>query len=276
MQPDLNLFYPEWQGYGKDQQVFHGAHHLCRHVIPDTSFEQVDVSTEERLIQENGILGLASALSLLDQAQSIIENVDPNHIFTIGGTCACELAPVSFLNKKYDGDLAVFWFDAHGDLNTPATSPSGRLHGMPLRLLLGDGEAQLLNQLPSNLLPEQVALVGTRDLDPGEVDYINQNKLPLFDQHHTRRDALIDFVKTQGYSNVYIHFDLDVLEPNEFPHVLVPTPDGLGVNQATRMLATIRKNFDVVGASVVEYCPQEGGNSEALHKLLTAGFGYPL
>ena len=135
----LNLLYPEWQGYGAHKQVMHGARHLCHHVLPDTSFAAIDVPETESLTVENGILGLSPSLSLLDQAQSLLNTANPRRIFTAGGTCACELAPIAYLNQKYGGDLAVFWFDAHGDLNTPESSPSGRLHGMPLRTLLGKG-----------------------------------------------------------------------------------------------------------------------------------------
>ena len=58
----------------------------------------------------------------------------------IGGTCGAEIAPVAYLNNHYESDLAILWFDAHGDLNTPKTSLSGHFHGMVLRTLLGEGQ----------------------------------------------------------------------------------------------------------------------------------------
>ena len=82
----------------------------------------MSVPEVEELIEEDGIIGRRSLLRLLDRAAKVLLANDPNRIFTVGGTCACELAPVAFLNEKYDGDLALFWFDAHADLNTPATS----------------------------------------------------------------------------------------------------------------------------------------------------------
>ena len=60
----------------------------------------------------------------------------PDIVVTVGGTCGVEAAPVAYLNERYDGNLAVVWFDGHGDLNSPATSPSGHFHGMVLRTLL--------------------------------------------------------------------------------------------------------------------------------------------
>ena len=115
--------------------------------------------------------------------------------------------------------------------------------------------------------------MGARDLDPGERDYIAQTQLAHFSAGITDGDALVDFAKTAGYSNVYIHFDLDVLEPADFPHVLVATPQGLRFESAIRAVALLREQLDVVGASVVEYCPIEGGGTEALRRLVVEGFG---
>ncbi len=265
----FNLFYPEWQGYGSHQEVYHGAHHFCRHVGNKLTYGEVDVFEVEELVKEGGIVGRNSLLRMMDQAASILKQVDPSNTFMIGGTCACEVVPVSYLNEKYDGDLAVFWFDAHGDLNTPESSPSGRLHGMPLRSLLGEGDNQILERVTRKLTPKQVALVGTRDLDPGEKTYIGEKDLPIFKPHSsTHLDELVDFAKKSGFKHAYIHFDLDVLEPTEFPHVLVPVPEGLSIRYAIDGLSLVRDNFEVVGCSIVEYCPKDGGGTETLGRLM--------
>ena len=93
-------------------------------------------------------------------------------VVTVGGTCGVEAAPVAYLNEQYDGDLAIVWFDAHGDLNAPATSPSGHFHGMVLRTLLGEGPHEYVGELRRPLRPAQLFLAGTRDLDPEESAYI--------------------------------------------------------------------------------------------------------
>lgn len=269
MKGQFNLFYPEWQGYGSHQEVYHGAHHFCRHVGNKLSYNEVDVSEKEELQKEAGIIGRNSLLRMMDHAAVILNKMDPSNTFMIGGTCACEIVPVSYLNEKYDGDLAVFWFDAHGDLNTPESSPSGRLHGMPLRTLLGEGDSRILEKVSRILKPEQVALVGTRDLDQGEKTYIREKDLPIFKPNSTRHlSELVDFAKMAGFKHAYIHFDLDVLEPKEFPHVLVPVPEGLSIRHAIDGLLLVRDNFEAVGCSIVEYCPKEGGGTETLGKLM--------
>lgn len=269
MKGQFNLFYPEWQGYGSHQEVFHGAHHFCRHVGASLKYEQVEVSESEELKKEGGIIGRSSLLRMMERANNILTQANPAQTFMIGGTCACEIVPVSYLNQKYDGDMAVFWFDAHGDLNTPDSSPSSRLHGMPLRSLLGEGDSQVLSHVSRILKPEQVALVGARDLDQGEKTYVAQNNIPVFKPNSpSHLSELVDFAKTAGFRNAYIHFDLDVLEPTEFPHVLVPVADGLGIQNAIDGLSLIRDNFSVVGCSIVEYCPKEGGGTNELGRLM--------
>lgn len=269
----LNLLFPEWQGYGSSQAVYHGAHYLCRHLASDFQFTEVEVPEQETLLKVDGILGRDASLRLFDRADSLLRVAKPDSIFMVGGTCACEMAPVSYLNEKYDSDLAVLWFDAHGDLNTPDTSPSGRLHGMPLRALLGEGDKLILNRIRRTLVPSQVALVGSRDLDSGELSYIDLNRVTLIQPTLSDGEELIDFLESRKHSKIYIHFDLDVLEPNDFPHVLVPTANGVRFDSAIRALADIRNNFDIVGASVVEYCPRGDGDTQKLERLMFDGFG---
>lgn len=274
MSKPFNLLFPEWQGYGAHQDVYHGAQHFCRHVGEKLTFDEVKVPEKEQLVEEGGIIGRSSLLKLLDQASSILNAANPASTFMIGGTCACEIAPISFLNNQYDNDLAVFWFDAHGDLNTPASSPSHRLHGMPLRALLGEGDTQLLRRIPKFLNTEQVALVGARDLDVSEQLFVENNRVPIFRPNQVSHTSeLIDFAKSAGFTKAYVHFDLDVLEPDEFPHVLVSVPDGLRISNAIVGLRLIRENFDVVGCSIVEYCPKEGGGDEQLMQLMNEGMG---
>ncbi len=274
MEGQFNLLYPEWQGYGAHQEVFYGAHHFCKHVGGTLKYYEVEVQESEKLTREGGIIGRNSLLRMMDQANSILRHANPSQTFVIGGTCACEIVPISFLNEKYDNDLAVFWFDAHGDLNTPDSSLSGRLHGMPLRSLLGQGDELVLERISRILKPEQIALIGSRDLDQAERVYIKEQKIPVFTSTSSSHlDELIDFAREAGFKHAYIHFDLDVLEPTEFPHVLVPVEDGLSLQHAIDGLSLVRKNFNLVGCSIVEYCPKEGGGTNELGRLMKEGLG---
>lgn len=140
----LRLVFPQWQGSGKRKYVLYGAE-MIRGLLPEgTPFAEVPVSMDEDIRLENGIWGYRQICDQLAGACDTVRKADPDKIFLIGGDCGIEVAPVSFLNRKYRGDLAVLWLDAHGDMNSPSTSATGNFHGMPLRLLLGDGDVALL------------------------------------------------------------------------------------------------------------------------------------
>lgn len=272
MQDQFNLLFPEWQGYASHQEVYHGAQHFCKHTTLNLDYE-VPITLDELLTEEDGIIGKSSILNLFSNALNQLNQEDPASIFMVGGTCGCELAPVSFLNQKYDSDLAVFWFDAHGDLNTPKSSPSQRFHGMPLRSLLGEGDNDIISSISRVLDPTQVALVGARDLDAGEQSYIENHKIPVFrPESLSHVSELLDFARLHGFTKAYIHFDLDVLDPMEFPHVLVAVDQGIKINNAISAMQMIRNELTVVGCSLVEFCPKGGGVAE-VQRLVSEGMG---
>jgi arginase len=265
----LDLLLPEWQGYGENRSVFHGALTLGKQLSPALSFETIDIPDHEDLEVENGILGYRSNLRILRDIRDLIENEDPVTIFLVGGTCASEIAPVSFLNQKYQGDLTVLWFDAHGDLNTPQSSSSRHFHGMPLRILLGDGPKPMKALVFEHLLPSQVILAGIRDLDPPEIAYVDEHRVAtLSTVAVAKTGSLESALRKSGSSNLYIHLDLDVLEPDDFPHQLIPTPGGLMFEDLMEILGRLRDEFFVIGSSIVEYVPVDGGDPERIDRLV--------
>src|SRR6476619_630496 len=153
---ELFLLYPEWQSSGENTAVYHGALKVAEIVFSNKDFLHTHVPAEETLEKTRGVLGLKSIAPRFQRTIEDLRKRQPDKIFMVGGTCGVEVAPVGYLNEKYDGDLAVIWLDAHGDLNNPASSPSGHFHGMPLRTLLGDGPIEYTSQLKLKLLPKQI------------------------------------------------------------------------------------------------------------------------
>ena len=175
---------------------------------------------------------------------------------TMGGDCGVELEPIAAAVRRHGDRLAVVWFDAHGDLNTPASSPSGAFHGMVLRTLLGEGPADLVPD--RTLRPAQVVLAGTRALDPAERAYADQAGIRVVD----RADTLLDAVG--GAAAVYVHIDLDVLDPAVFASVGAPAPGGLSPEQVTAMVTALAARFEIAGLGVTEYEPARPGDQETL------------
>ncbi len=153
----------------------------------------------------------------------------PEKPLVLGGCCCSHVGAVEGLATRFDR-LAVVWFDAHGDLNTPESSPSGNQWGMPLRMLLDSGTVH----------PGDVVLVGARSLDPPEVEFIAASGLRTGEGEI---GAAVD-----GADAVYVAFDVDVLDPDDDVVCFMPEPSGFTLVEAAAMLRRIPAEGQVVGA----------------------------
>lgn len=265
---DLSLLLPEWQGYGVDATVADGARRLAG-AFPAGSFLEVDAPDVETLAPESGVIGLSALTRQARRTLETLETTRPSRIFTIGGTCGVELAPVGYLNARYRGDLAVVWLDAHADLNTPESSPSARFHGMVLRTLLGAGPEPLVGLVPRRLGPEQIVLAGVRDLDREEAMFASDAAVSrLGPADLLVPDRVTGRVRATGLTKVYVHLDLDVLDPLEFPDALMPAPGGVSIDQVVETIRDLNAAFDLVGFSVVEFRPRSSDAVARAYRLI--------
>ncbi|MER6424740.1 arginase family protein [Streptomyces sp. NPDC001137] len=193
---------------------------------------------------------------------------------TIGGDCAVDLAPVEAALSTFGNRLALVWFDAHADLNSPQSSPSGAFHGMVLRALIGDG--------PEGLRPlhsvraDRVVLAGARSLDPGEQDLVASRSIRHISVEQLAEPGpLLASVRATSAEAVYIHIDLDVLDPQVFPAVGTPEPGGLGVEQLLGAVRTLTEEFTLAGIALTEYERTEDPDQEeaVLRQIVDGLFG---
>jgi arginase len=190
-------------------------------------------------------------------------------VVTVGGDCGVELEPVAAARKRFGDRLVVVWFDAHGDLNTPESSPSGAFHGMVLRALTGEGPEGLVAGEP--LGPQQVVLAGVRDLDPTELAFVEASGVRWV--READPGALVEAVADAGFSGqeaVYVHVDFDVLDPLIFGSVGCPTPGGLRPDELLALVSGIAERFEVVGLGLMEYEPAGAEDQELLGSLVKA------
>lgn len=264
----LAFVFPQWQGAG-DKALYHGALEMKK-LLTLPQIKQVSDSLSGNLTTKNGIIGYDAITEQLTAARTVLEQDYWDKILSIGGGCDIEMLPVSYLNQKHGGDLAVVWFDSHGDLNTPKSSPSCLFHGMPLRCLLGDGDEQLRQSCFSFLTPHQIVMAGCRDLDAPEQAYIDANNIACVSVGEIEAGGtLVDTLIAKSYRHVYIHIDLDVLNPKEFPDVMCPTSGGLSVDMFVKTLKDLQSHFDIAGASIVEYVPGRKGSIKALREIIS-------
>jgi arginase family enzyme/GNAT superfamily N-acetyltransferase len=189
-------------------------------------------------------------------------------VVTVGGDCGVDLAPIEAALAAHGDRLTVVWFDAHGDLNTPASSPSGAFHGMVLRALLGDGPRELA---PARALrPDQVVLAGVRALDPGERAFVAEHQIRHVAAAGLANPSfLVDEVAATGADTVYLHIDLDVLDPDVFGAVGTPEPGGLTLEQLITNVRELASRFTIAGLCLAEYEPQDDGDRDVLTGLIT-------
>ncbi len=173
--------------------------------------------------------GVVEAASLAEQTLMVAAEL-PDRPLVLGGCCCAHLGAIERLASG-DETLAVIWIDAHGDLNTPASSPSGNAWGMPLRMLLDDGAVEAAN----------VALVAARNLDPPEAEFIAAAGIQTGEAAVER--AL------EGTEAVYVALDGDSVEPGELA-VFIPEPGGLGLEELERLLRAIAARSRVAGAGL--------------------------
>lgn len=272
MKKHLNLFFPQWQGGGPDRSTYDGALELKKLYFKEIKFSEVEVSTEDIDKSNNIIIGYTEILKQLKRAKESIARELPETIFTVGGGCDADVASIAYLNDKMRGDMTVLWLDAHGDMNTHETSASKYFYGMPLRTLLGEGEETIVKLVSPSLLPSQVIMLGIRDLDEAEKEYITAQNISVFTvkDMEQRVDSVIETVKTKGHRSIYIHIDLDVLDFEEFSHVPVPVPAGLKVNTFKELLKKLDKEFKLVGLGLFEYQPS-GQTIELIEDIIKIG-----
>lgn len=259
----INLYFPQWQGAATNRYL-HNSPLYLRNRLKQIEFLEVEINNTKHDKEKNNIKYYDDILDHLNRVKKILGTPRPAKIFTIGGDCGVELGPISYLNNLYNGDLAVLWFDAHGDLNTPKTSSSKHFHGMPLRTLLGEGDENIIRKLFSTIKPEQVILIGTRDLDNPEIEYIKHKKIfSISDEDLANKKVdLCGVINERFYKNIYMHVDVDVLNPDIFPYSICPTKGGISPDLVRNILIRLKDKFNLVGLSIVEYNSQDGAGSK--------------
>jgi arginase len=183
-----------------------------------------------------------------------------NFPLVLGGDHSIAMGSVAGLLDVW-GDVGVLWIDAHGDINTPETSPSGNVHGMPVAVLLGKaGLGARLGWGARRIKPERLVLFGTRTLDPGERLIIRDLGVRMFTMSEIDQrgvTACLDEAveRLGGPGGIHISFDIDAVDPLEAPGVGTPWPGGLTYREAHLAMELLADTGQVSSMEVVEVNP---------------------
>jgi arginase len=165
--------------------------------------------------------------------------------------------------RRENKPLGLLWVDAHGDMNTPASSDSGNVHGMPLASLLGPEPAELsrIGGFSPKVLPEHTVLIGIRNLDEREKEIVRASKVHFFTMKDIDRNGIAAVVEQalaiagKNTAGVHVSFDLDVCDPTIAPGVGTPVKGGLDYREAHMVMEMVADSGLLRALDLVEVNP---------------------
>ncbi|MEK6247386.1 MAG: arginase [Planctomycetales bacterium] len=228
---------------------------------------------------------LSVCVQLAEQTKDILDRGETPLV--IGGDHSIAMGTVSGASAHFRQEgkkVGLIWFDAHGDMNLPETTPSGNIHGMPLAHLLGYGDPQLSSILGADpaVAPENVALIGIRDIDRVEREFINRSGINAFTMRDidqlgmsevSRRALEVVNADTAGF---HVSFDLDGCDPEVIPGSGTLVPGGVSFREAHLLLEECASNGRMTSMEVVELNPfldQANISAERAVTLIQSAFG---
>ena len=173
------------------------------------------------------------------------------------------VAGVSSWHHRRGEQIGLLWFDAHGDMNTPETSPSGNVHGMPCAAIVGRGAEQLLSLAETTpmVAPENVAIVGVRDLDARERREVLDSKVRVFTMRDVDMLGMSEVMRralavvTAGTAGFHLSFDLDGMDPSVAPGVGTPVPGGTNLRESHLVMELAAESGALLGLEMTEINP---------------------
>ncbi len=211
--------------------------------------------------------GLKNLEAVIAASQSIAEKVESmvqreSFPLILGGDHSISIGTLAGIAKFYE-NLGVIWYDAHTDINTPETSPSGNIHGMPLAVSLGLGEERLVSVggYSPKIKPENIVFIGARSIDDGEKELIKKLGIKVYtmrDIEHLGMPTVIketiEYLKPRT-DGLHLSFDLDALDKLFAPGVGTPVMGGVSLRESHLALEMLAKEHIVTSAEFVEVNP---------------------
>lgn len=197
----------------------------------------------------------------------------------VGGDHAVAMGSIAAAKEQAEKKgcpLHVLWFDAHGDFNTPETSPTGHVHGMPLAVVCGKGEDSLLNVFKLSkdpVIEKNITLVGARDIDEGEAVLLQASDMHQVSMEQIRTDGLVSHVESalnrakEDQAHLHVSFDVDVIDSREAPATGTPVADGISIKEMAQAFQLIKNRQAMDSLDIVELNPLLDHENETAKKI---------
>lgn len=264
----------------------------CLHGLGYKVVDEGDISIrtqEEQRIQDHHakyLPEITRVVSILSKkvSQIMLKGRFP---LVLGGDHSIAIGTISgvaaFARKKRK-KVGVIWIDAHGDYNTPATSPSGNIHGMPLAISTGLGPRELvrISGQPYAVDPKHVAIIGLRNVDRGERANFMKKGLNIFSMEEIDKHGIHKVMKralkrvAQNVDYLHVSFDLDSVDPVYAPGVGTPVKGGLDYREAHLMMEMLAESRKMTSLEIVEVNPildTRNQSAEFAVELVQSAFG---
>ena len=272
----LRLYYPVWQG-GMSPLILESAPMIKMLLPQGNNCETAEVPISKEINKEieskDGVNELTILLKQIKAAEQILEIKKPEKIITLGGDCSSSQVPFDYLHGKYGSDVGIIWMDAHPDISTPKQLHNE--HTMVLGNLLGDGAEEFAKIVKNKFSYNKVMYAGLvyEGAFDYEKEYIIKNKIryAIPEELKENSNKIISWIKEEGIKYLCIHWDLDVLSPNDFRSIFSaePVKEGekseyadfgyaigkMAFKEAVRMICDVSKEAKLVGLTIAEYKP---------------------
>ena len=210
---------------------------------------------------------VAACRSIYEVSQSCCGT--PEIPIFLGGDHSIAIGTVS--GTACAGPLGLIWIDAHGDFNTPETSPSGNIHGMPVAALIGRGHPELvdLGHSGPKLRPQEIAMIGIRDLDPAEREALTETGIHVYTMRDIDELGMATVARRalshlNHLPRIHVSLDMDAIDPDTAPGVGTPVPGGLSYREAHLLMEILAESAKIASIDVVEINPiLDDGNRTA-------------
>lgn len=226
----------------------------------------IEIALAERVHsdEKTNLKNLKAVADASERLAQTVSDVITNKRFplVLGGDHSIAIGTLAGVSRHYK-NLGVIWYDAHGDLNTADTSPSGNIHGMPLAASIGIGDEALtrIGGYTPKVKPENIVIIGARSLDEGEKELIKEKGIKVYTMHEIDRMGMTKVMeetilylrhKTDG---VHLSLDLDGLDPHDAPGVGTPVIGGISYRESHLAMEMLAESQLITSAEFVEVNP---------------------
>ena len=263
----LRIKYPQWHG-GVNPNYTLGSELLSIIAPPNPKDEQVDIPIDtdySKIEQMDGIECGEALISELNHTYNILKEKSPTHIITFGGDCSVSQAPFDYLKGKYGENIGIIWFDAHPDVSGP--NNSHHLHEYVLANLMCQNPDSKITKVNNPYNPKNVLMAGLieKDLRPMDMACKKLNlEICSPEELSQSSNKILKWIENNNIKYLAVHWDLDVLSPNDFrsiypgePYIDIKNfPWAIGkmkLNEVSRVLSDVSQKAEIVGLTIAEH-----------------------